>query len=440
MEKNSMDPAAPNETIGERLRRVRIERGLTQRALACDGVSHAHISRIEAGTREASVKALRLLAARLGVSADYLERGIDQADRGAIQHALSDAELALRLGTDPAVGARLDDLRAQAVRLGDDDLAQRAAVLAGLAAARDGKPGTAIGLLEEAVSAEGADPVDEPDVFVTLGTAYLGIGRSADAIALYERCVGAAAAQIEEAKAARVRYATHLSYALVDAGQFERARALLDTVAAEPPADPYSRVRLAWAQARLEATVGNLATARAHLDRAIALLETTEDDLQRSRAEVVYAEILVWDGDDESAATHVERAAGIVRSADANEVGAFRALQGLLAIRAGESAAAEAHVLAALQLIGDSDFGRSVACLALGLIHLDADALADAMHAYGEGLSSFERTSSWALGAAYCRMWAEALDDHGHRQAATTARSDAARLGHRVPVSVAVGA
>src|SRR3954468_11463460 len=59
---DSMDPAAPHETIGERLRRLRIERGLTQRGLACDGVSHAHISRIEAGTREASVKALRLLA------------------------------------------------------------------------------------------------------------------------------------------------------------------------------------------------------------------------------------------------------------------------------------------------------------------------------------------------------------------------------------------
>src|SRR5437764_789584 len=79
MREDSMDPAAHTETIGERLRRVRIERGLTQRALACNGVSHAHISRIEAGTREASVKALRLLAARLGVSADYLERGVDQA-------------------------------------------------------------------------------------------------------------------------------------------------------------------------------------------------------------------------------------------------------------------------------------------------------------------------------------------------------------------------
>src|SRR3954451_2190340 len=132
MGEDSMDPAAPNETIGQRLRRVRIDRGLTQRALACDGVSHAHISRIEAGTREASVKALRLLAARLGVSADYLERGTDPLGRPQIARDLGDAELALRLAPDPAVGARLRELRDAAEEAGAPDLAARAAILGGL--------------------------------------------------------------------------------------------------------------------------------------------------------------------------------------------------------------------------------------------------------------------------------------------------------------------
>src|SRR4051795_9970262 len=137
MGEDSMDPAAPNETIGQRLRRVRTERGLTQRSLASDGVSHAHISRIEAGTREASVKALRVLAARMGVSADYLEHGIERADRSQLEHELADCELALRLGVDPGVGGRLRALRADAERLGEGALVLRAAALAGLAAARD---------------------------------------------------------------------------------------------------------------------------------------------------------------------------------------------------------------------------------------------------------------------------------------------------------------
>src|SRR5581483_4633686 len=65
-------PLALDETIGQRLKRLRLERGLSQRELAAPGVSYAYISRIEAGTRQPSVKALRRLAAKLGVTAEYL--------------------------------------------------------------------------------------------------------------------------------------------------------------------------------------------------------------------------------------------------------------------------------------------------------------------------------------------------------------------------------
>src|SRR3954465_11324422 len=66
---------AVGETIGQRLKRLRLDRGMSQRELASPGVSYAYISRIEAGTRQPSVKALRKLAAKLGVTAAYLETG-----------------------------------------------------------------------------------------------------------------------------------------------------------------------------------------------------------------------------------------------------------------------------------------------------------------------------------------------------------------------------
>jgi len=69
------------ETIGQRLRRLRLERGLSQRELSAPGVSYAYISRIEAGTRQPSVKALRKLAPKLGVSTEYLETGSQMAAR-----------------------------------------------------------------------------------------------------------------------------------------------------------------------------------------------------------------------------------------------------------------------------------------------------------------------------------------------------------------------
>jgi transcriptional regulator with XRE-family HTH domain len=52
-----------------------LELGLSQRDLAGPGVSYAYISRIEAGERRPSIRALRQLAAKLNVSVHWLETG-----------------------------------------------------------------------------------------------------------------------------------------------------------------------------------------------------------------------------------------------------------------------------------------------------------------------------------------------------------------------------
>jgi transcriptional regulator with XRE-family HTH domain len=62
-------------TIGARLRARRVGLGLSQRDLAEPGVTYAYISRIEAGQRRPSVKALRKLAPKLEVSVEWLETG-----------------------------------------------------------------------------------------------------------------------------------------------------------------------------------------------------------------------------------------------------------------------------------------------------------------------------------------------------------------------------
>lgn len=63
------------ETLGARLRRLREERGLSQRACAGPRCTSAYISRIEAGERIPTVNVLRLLAFKLGVSLELLETG-----------------------------------------------------------------------------------------------------------------------------------------------------------------------------------------------------------------------------------------------------------------------------------------------------------------------------------------------------------------------------
>src|SRR5206468_9954529 len=115
------------ESIGQRLRRLRLERQLSQRELASPGVSYAYISRIEAGARRPSVKALRMLAKKLGVSADYLETGSEIRESDERELRIADAELELRLTDDPAQAEqKLERLRDEAIAAGDVTAASRA--------------------------------------------------------------------------------------------------------------------------------------------------------------------------------------------------------------------------------------------------------------------------------------------------------------------------
>src|SRR5207237_6800325 len=108
------------ETVGERLRRLRHECGLSQRELASPGVSYAYISRIEAGARRPSVKALRQLAPKLGVSVEYLETGRDLSEHDQRELRLAEAELRLRLEPgSPESESEFADLLAEAEAAGD---------------------------------------------------------------------------------------------------------------------------------------------------------------------------------------------------------------------------------------------------------------------------------------------------------------------------------
>ena len=137
------------ETIGQRLRRLRLERGLSQRELSAPGVSYAYISRIEAGTRQPSVKALRKLAPKLGVSTGYLETGSQIAASEQRELQLADAELQLRLGDDtPVADETLRTILNEAVETGDFQSANRARIALGLFAVQNGRSDVAVQRLE----------------------------------------------------------------------------------------------------------------------------------------------------------------------------------------------------------------------------------------------------------------------------------------------------
>jgi transcriptional regulator with XRE-family HTH domain len=124
------------ETVGQRIRRLRLERGLSQRELAEPGISYAYLSRIEAGQRQPSVKALRIVAKKLGVSVEQLETGAPIPALARRELQLSDAELALRLATDlDHADALFADVLAEADEENEPAFEARAAAGLGLIAA-----------------------------------------------------------------------------------------------------------------------------------------------------------------------------------------------------------------------------------------------------------------------------------------------------------------
>src|SRR5204863_5943865 len=103
------------EPIGVRLKRLRLECGFSQRDLSSPGVSYAYISRIEAGARTPSVKALRMLAKKLNVSVEYLETGREIREVDDRELRLADAELELRLAEDfSSAEQKLEEIYAEA--------------------------------------------------------------------------------------------------------------------------------------------------------------------------------------------------------------------------------------------------------------------------------------------------------------------------------------
>lgn len=347
---------AVSETIGERLRRLREERGLTQRDLACPGVTPQYVSRIERGDRNASVKALRKLSERLDVSVEFLETGRDPAAAESRAFRLADIELALRLGDEPTgLEQELRRLHEEALRAGDEPARTRAALALGTLAARTGDHAQAIERLEAALSAAWVTPATHADSYAALGHSLVALGRYDDAVELFRSCIAQLQAQSPVNDGILTRLATYLSYALVDAGQLDEARSAIESalVHGEASSDLYARVRVHWASARLAASAGELAQAERDITRAITLLESSEDTLALARAHLVAAEIALWEVNHVDAADHLASAEKLLPDDSAIEDRLFLLVQqAFVAARTGQAAQAMDKANNALGLLG----------------------------------------------------------------------------------------
>jgi tetratricopeptide (TPR) repeat protein len=409
------------ETIGARLKRLRLQRGLSQRDLSSPGVSYAYISRIEAGARTPSVKALRKLSQKLGVSVEYLETGRDIRDVDDRELRLADAELELRLAENTAEAeTKLAAVLDEAVAAGDVASATRARLALGLVAAARGNHLDAVERLEPVLESADVSPPTRPDVYATLGQSYASLGAPDRAVRLFERCL--AEVEAPEHAPTRIWFGTLLSYALTDAGDYERARTVVrETLAgADVKVDPYSRMRLYWSSARLAAIQGRSVEALDSIREAIALLKTTDDSLHLARAYLMSAGIEAQANEIETARQHLGNAEQLLGPAPQP---IDRAMLGIgksrIAALEGDGKAAVEHARAALDSVGTSQAGEqgaAVWALAKGLsLQGEVDSAAETYRRAVDLLSVHGQRHDAGLAAL---EWSELLREHGRSEEA----------------------
>jgi tetratricopeptide (TPR) repeat protein len=407
------------ETIAERLRRLRLEQGASQRDLSAPGITYAYISRIEAGARTPSVKALRMLAAKLGVTPEYLETGSELGGGEMRELRLAEQELQLRLEGAADLSA-VHGILVEAERHADVPATTRARILLGLEASARGDHAETVAQLSQVVGSELVTPAGRPDVYSALGRAHAAAGSPRDAVALFEHALDQLARIEPDNLAARVRYSTYLSYALTDLGELQRAKAVVAEVfaSAGDVGDRYTRVRLYWSLGRLALEQAKPLAALDNFRRAVALLEATEDTVHLARAHIACADATLTAGDDLGGALHhldeAERLLG--PQPDNDDLAVVRRMQAMCATAAGDTAGAEHLGQQALALAGELPNERGHAWWAIAEARARGGDGADA--AYREAIALLGSHGTVRHYANVLRSYGRFLRDQGREREA----------------------
>lgn len=299
------DPVA----VGARIRTAREAAGLTQRELAFDGCTAAYLSRIEVGQRIPSYQILRVLAGRLGTTADFLATGLEPGSEDV--DPLFEAEVAVGTGD-------LDHGRALYAAAADGDdalLAARAEAALGRLAFDEGDHEGAAERLERALASGCLPDGDRRQVQDVLGRTLALLARYDESLAVLE--AGLTGAREVGDQVAVTRFTVLLANLLIDRGSYDRAELLLAGIldSARAASDPFALSNLYWSQARLHSSQQRLDLAARYARLAHATLESSEHTVFAARALVLVAHLENDRGNHAEALERVDEGAAVLAAA-----------------------------------------------------------------------------------------------------------------------------
>ena len=184
--------SAARTSMGERVRQLRIARGLTQTELAGERFSKEYVSQIERGKTRPTGETVEWLASRLGVDPSFLETGVSSSERERVESVVARAEAALESNQYDEVVAEIDKLGVALTTVAVPSLEFRSLLAESWARMSLGDVRAAIGLLDRArqlTESPTFSDVDRAEVLYRIGVCRYKLSSIATAVALFSEAL-----------------------------------------------------------------------------------------------------------------------------------------------------------------------------------------------------------------------------------------------------------
>ncbi|GLZ10935.1 hypothetical protein Acsp04_11700 [Actinomadura sp. NBRC 104425] len=285
------------ETLGQRIRALRIRQGISQAQLAFPELSDSYISLIESDKRVPAPSVIDLLATKLNCSPTYLVSGVSEDVVDELRVTLDYAEIALQNGAPAEARARFAEVLANADAVALPDMLHQARWGHALALEASGDLEEAIAGLRELT--EEANPEADLDhwarVHVALSRCLRERGDISASVQVAEDALRRLAAGGHDGTDAAVHLGATLLAAFIQRGDLVRARQLAAQIVerAERIGNPRVRMEACWEAAHVAEVRGDYEEGVTLAERAMLLAGEDEDPRSHNRLRVAYAGLLL---------------------------------------------------------------------------------------------------------------------------------------------------
>jgi tetratricopeptide (TPR) repeat protein len=393
----------PNGGLGERLRTLRVNGGLTQTDLAGERFSKEYVSQIERGKTRPTQETIEWLAQRLGVDPGFLASGVSADERGRIETALTRAE-ALTENREYADSlAEFQNIRPAVLGIASPELEVRVLAGEGWTLMRNGEIKQAIDVLTRArVLTEDAmfSDVDRADVLFRLGACRVELSSIQTAIGLLNEALTLAERSELPCDRLRADILRWRSRCYRRQRDYEAAREDLERALelAEALDDPQAVASVYFHASLVAERQGQWVLARRYAEQAKAQFEEIADRATVGKVLNNLGGLNFLLGKPEAAVEQLNDSFKMLLEYG-SETDAARAVSSLAQVnlRTGQIEPAEEQARQALKLLGDridvvDEIGN--AQLVLGRALLEQGRLEEADEAFDAAERSFDKLSS----------------------------------------------